>query len=146
MATTIPFKTGKIAAMLLLAVVTLLTQSGCMQGQTYASTPEGDAPSASVPDNTLKIVNGVFYTSLTRSNWYYKGARAFNGTINAYIEAPGELEMNKANLQEYMQVSICPGVDKQMLWQQLHNITLNVHLYTEGNRRGIRTECRNPLV
>lgn len=146
MVLTFPIKAGKSVAMLLTIIVALLTQTGCMQGQTFAATSDGDVPSTSVSDNTLKIVNGVFYTSLTRGNWYYKGARAFNGTINAYIEAPGELGMSKVNLQQYLQISICPGADRLMLWQQLHNITLNVHLYTDGNREGVHTQCRNPLA
>ncbi|MBC3764681.1 hypothetical protein [Neptunicella marina] len=139
------FSVRKTGMAIMLLLVTLLTQTGCMQSQSHAAA-HGDVPSTLVPANTLKIVNGVFYTSLTRGNWYYKGARAFNGTINAYIEIPAEVSMDKALLKSYLQTSICPGADKKLLWQQLQNITLKVHLYTEGNSRGIRTQCLNPLV
>ncbi len=139
----INIKTGLAACFV---VVSSFMTAGCIQGQSFAATVKGDAPSASVSKNTLKIVNGAFYTSLSRGDWYYKGARAFNGTINAYIQVPKKLNMDKNNIKKYVKYVICPNVGDDKMWQKLEDITLNVHIYTEGDRRGVKESCTNPLV
>ncbi|MDN4501169.1 hypothetical protein QX776_02060 [Alteromonadaceae bacterium BrNp21-10] len=127
-------------------VVSSFMTSGCIQGQSFAATFNGDAPSASVPDNTLKIVKGAFYTSLSRGDWYFKGAHATNGNINAYIQVPEKLNMDKSNIKNYVKHVICPNVGDDFMWQKLEHITLNVHIYTKGDRRGVKEQCSNPLV
>ncbi len=120
--------------------------SSCIQSQSASQASYVSPASVSISDNTLKLVNRVFQSNFIGGDWYYQGAQAVNGTINAYIQIPQSLDMSKEVQRNYLQKAICPGADKQQLWKSVKGIPLTVHLYTFNKRHTVYAECTNPLA
>ena len=132
-----------------LTVLALLT-SGCMQSKMSAelntSLPAESDTTISATDNTIKMVNAVFYQSFIGGDWRYKGSTRQNNSINAYIQIPNQLDMSEEAQQNYLQQAICPSAQHQQMWQALQDQTLAVHIYTYKRKYSLYANCINPLV
>lgn len=131
-------------AVVFTALVACGSLSGCIQSSAaerfvYHSDVE-------VPEATLKAVNSNFYTSFNAGDWYYKGAEAMNGTINAYIQIPHKLNMSVSDQKNYLRQAICPTSEKTSLWNNLKGIPLSVHIYTYNKKFTVYAHCENPMV
>ncbi|WP_340680750.1 hypothetical protein [Paraglaciecola sp.] len=129
--------------------VSLLLLSGCMQSQ-YAADfrtpfPPISDSSISATDNTVKMVNAVFYQSFIGGEWQYKGSTNLKNSINAYIQIPEELDMNEEAQENYLQQAICPAAQHQQMWKALNDKTLVVHIYTYKRKYSQYANCINPL-
>lgn len=103
-----------------------------------------DKSSLTVADNTLKTVNRAFYASFMAGDWYYKGAKASHNGVNAYIQIPQKLNMDKTVQERYLREAICPKADKVELWNQLKHVSLSVHIYTYSKAQTVSAKCVNP--
>lgn len=121
---------------------TLLT--GCIQG--VAAEKFAYKESTPVTENALKAVNTKFYSSFSMGGWYYKGAEAINGTINAYIQIPDKLDMKREDQKNYLRQAICPSTGKKSFWKELNGIPLSVHIYTFNKKFTVYAHCDNPTV
>ncbi|AGH46098.1 hypothetical protein [Paraglaciecola psychrophila] len=95
----------------LCALLTSIILSSCMQSNaatTNSKITTLSKPQKVITDNTLKIVNAAFYQTFVLGEWRYRGARNLGGTINAYIQIPAPLDMNKEVQKSYLQKAICP--------------------------------------
>ena len=133
----------KHAAVIFIAIVTPML-SGCIQSSAaerfaYQST-------AVVSETAIKAVNSSFYTNFAAGGWYYKGAEAINGTINAYIQIPERLDMSPAAQKNYLRQSICPSRAQKDFWNQLKGVPLSVHIYTFNKKFTVYAHCDNPTV
>ena len=128
-------------------VLIWITLSGCMQSN--AATIDVEKVTASKPqnlitDNTLKIVNAVFYQTFVLGDWRYKGSRNFAGTINAYIQIPAPLDMSKEFQKSYLQKAICPSSANTNMWNEINGIPLSIHIYTHRQIHSLHVDCINP--
>lgn len=122
------------------------TLSGCMQSKSFANGLFNDVASVSITDSTLKSVNSVFNHAFRGGDWYYQGAEATNGTINAYIQIPKKLDMTKDAQLNYLKKAICPSSNEGTMWRELQGVSLSVHIYTFSKKFTVYAECENPLV
>lgn len=123
-------------------VVLCATLSGCIQSEaatrfTYSKDP-------AVSESAVKLVNTVFHTTFLGGDWFYQGAQATNGTINAYIQIPNKLEMDEKMQKQYLKMAICPAKTKTALWKSLKEIPLSVHIYTSNKKFTVFAHCENP--
>lgn len=102
--------------------------------------------STSIPKSTIKTVNRSFYGHFMTGDWYYKGAEAEHGEINAYIQIPEKLQMSVDLQRHYIQSSICPKSDKVDLWNSIKKIKLSVHIYTSSKNYSVWAQCKNPWI
>lgn len=123
-------------------VSTMLT--GCIQS--IAAEKFAYQDTRSISESAIKTVNTSFYTNFAVGDWYYKGAEAMNGTINAYIQIPTKLDMNKSDQKNYLRQAICPSTRKTEFWNQLKGIPLSVHIYTFNKKFTVYAHCDNPTV
>jgi hypothetical protein len=100
----------------------------------------------SIPKATIKTVNRSFYGHFMTGDWYYKGAKAMHGEINAYIQIPEKLNMSTELQRHYIQTSICPKSDKIDLWNSLKETKLSVHIYTSSKNYSVWAQCKNPWI
>jgi hypothetical protein len=128
----------------------LLLLSGCMQSHV---SDEYQAPytslsdtTISASDNTIKMVNAVFYQSFIGGDWQYKGSTRQKNNINAYIQIAEQLDMSDKAQENYLQQAICPSAQHQQMWQELKGATLAVHIYTYKRKYSTYTNCINPLT
>ena len=128
----------------------LLLLSGCMQSHV---SDEYQAPytslsdtTISASDNTIKMVNAVFYQSFIGGDWQYKGSTRQKNNINAYIQIAEQLDMSDEAQENYLQQAICPSAQHQQMWKELKGATLAVHIYTYKRKYSIYTNCINPLT
>lgn len=136
---------------MILAICSLLFVSGCME----SNAAEGfydDMPSrtsygskSNIPDNTLKIVNGVFYPSFMGGDWRYKGASIKKGSINAYIQIPQQMDMTMEAQKQYLKLAICPSAQHKDMWKKIKGIPLSVHVYTYKQKHSVFANCDNPM-
>lgn len=140
------FKSRSI--LLLAGVLSLATLSGCMQSKAaenyFTSAPR--ATVTPISDNTLKMVNSAFYQVFMGGEWRYKGARNKNGSINAYIQIPQELDMSVDAQKNYLKQAICPSAQHKRMWEEIQGTALSVHLYIHTQKRSVFANCDNPLV
>ena len=127
------------------ALLTLCSSvmSGCMQSS--AATQVAFETENGVTDTMIKSVNAAFRTSFLGGDWYYQGAQAINGTINAYIQIPEKLNMSKSAQVNYLKYSLCPSKTKRHMWNQLKDIPLSVHVYTFNKKHTVFANCENPI-
>ncbi|WP_141096162.1 hypothetical protein [Lacimicrobium sp. SS2-24] len=123
-----------------------VTLTACMQGFSVAETAAQVPASKNVPEMALKRVNQTFKTSFMMGDWYYQGATAVKGGIDAYIQVPAKLDMKPEYQRDYLRQSVCPKADNTKLWQELSGLSLSVHLYTFNKRFSIHATCDNPLA
>jgi hypothetical protein len=134
---------------LMVAALTVSLSMGltaCMQGFSVAETAAQAPASDNIPQLALKRVNQTFKTSFMMGDWYYQGATAVKGGIDAYIQIPSELDMDPEYQRNYLRQSVCPKADNQQLWKELSGLSLSVHLYTYNKRFSVHATCENPLV
>ncbi|KXI29766.1 hypothetical protein [Paraglaciecola hydrolytica] len=128
----------------------LLALSGCMQNQ-YAADfrtpfpPIADSRIAAT-DNTVKMVNAVFYQSFIGGEWQYQGSTNLKNSINAYIQIPERLDMSEEAQENYLQQAICPAAQHEKMWQALNDKTLVVHIYTYKRKYSLYANCINPYT
>ena len=138
---------NRLVAVLL--TISSLGLSGCMQSQMSVeldtALPTGSDTNISATDNTIKMVNAVFYQSFIGGDWRYKGSTRQNNSINAYIQIPSQLDMSEEAQQNYLQQAICPSAQHQQMWQALKNQTLAVHIYTYKRKYSLHADCINPF-
>ncbi|MFT4938182.1 MAG: hypothetical protein ACI88A_001206 [Paraglaciecola sp.] len=124
--------------------------SGCIQsnagegyftGSFQAKTTPGE-----VSENTIKLVDSVFYESFLGGDWRYKGASEKNGAINAYIQIPRDLNMSVDAQKNYLKQAICPSAQHQKMWSEIQSTPLYVHVYTHTQKRSVFSGCTNPIV
>lgn len=127
----------------ILTVAASLTLSGCMQSN--AATQISFDSEGTVTEPMLRSVNAAFRTTILGGNWYYQGAQAVNGTINAYIQIPDKLNMSRSDQEKYLQMSLCPSSSKHAMWQQIKDIPLSVHVYTYNKKHTVYAHCENPM-
>jgi len=130
-----------LSAMLLMTSMSL---TGCIQSQSIAATLFEDKPAIS--KQVLNLVNHNFHGTFIGGDWYYQGAQAVNGSINAYIQIPAKLNMNEKAQKRYLQQAICPAANKMNLWKELQDVPLSVHIYTMHKKFSVYAECQNPLL
>ena len=128
----------------------LLLLSGCMQSQVSNEyqvpfTSRSDT-TISASDNTIKLVNAVFYQAFIGGDWRYKGSTRQKNSINAYIQIPDELDMSQEAQENYLQQAICPSAQHQQMWKELKDATLAVHIYTYKRKYSLYANCINPLI
>lgn len=135
----------------ILIIFMATTFSGCTQGN--ASSMETGDTSASatqviptISENTLKMVNAVFYQTFILGEWRYKGARNLGGTINAYIQIPQPLEMSREVQKSYLRQAICPSSEHIDMWNEIDGIPLSIHIYTYGQKHSLYVDCQNPFT
>lgn len=134
---------------LILAAMTVLLSMGltaCMQGFSVAETAAQPPASDNISQLALKRVNQAFKTSFMMGDWYYQGATAVKGGIDAYIQIPDKLDMDPEYQRNYLRQSVCPKADNKQLWQELAGLSLSVHLYTFNKRFSVHATCENPLI
>ncbi len=135
----------------LVGVLSIATLSGCMQSEavenhfTAAFSPI-KTNSDYISDSTLKVVNSAFHQVFMGGEWRYKGATNKNGSINAYIQIPQELDMSIKAQKNYLKQAICPSAQYKKMWDEIQGISLAVHLYTHTQKRSVFTTCDNPLA
>lgn len=139
--TLFPYKHSMLLGVMLLCASMSLT--GCIQSKSVAATLFSDTPPIS--EQALKLVNHNFHATFIGGDWYYQGAQAVNGSINAYIQIPAKLNMNEQAQKRYLQQAICPAATKMNLWKELQNVPLSVHIYTMHKKFSVYAECQNPL-
>ena len=122
------------------------TLSGCIQSKSFAATFFKNNATPQITDTTLKSVNAVFNNAFRGGDWYYQGAEAVNGTINAYIQVSQKLDMGLSAQQNYLKKAICPSQSASTMWQELKDVPLSVHIYTFSKKFTVYAECDNPLV
>lgn len=120
-----------------------LLLTGCMQSN--AATQISFDSDETVTEPMLRSVNAAFRTTILGGNWYYQGAQAVNGTINAYIQIPDKLNMSRSDQEKYLQMSLCPSSNKHVMWEQIKDIPLSVHVYTYNKKHTIFAHCENPI-
>lgn len=143
------FQNKNIAKQLkLFSLVVVLFSSTLMSGciKSNAATRFAFDQNADVSEATIKQVNLAFRKSFLGGDWYYQGAQAMNGTVNAYIQIPTRLEMAEKEQKNYLKMAICPKRDKVQMWQSLKEIPLSVHIYTSNKKFTVYAHCENPLV
>ncbi|WP_340680373.1 hypothetical protein [Paraglaciecola sp.] len=128
----------------------LMLLSGCMQSHVSTnfktpSTPFSDT-TISASDNTIKMVNAVFYQSFIGGDWQYKGSTRQKDGINAYIQIAEQLDMSQEAQENYLQQAICPSIQHQQMWKALKSETLVVHIYTYKRKYSLYANCINPLI
>jgi hypothetical protein len=131
------------------ALFIAITLSGCMQSNaatTDSATATLHKPQKVITDNTLKIVNAAFYQTFVLGEWRYKGARNRGGTINAYIQIPGPLDMSKEVQKSYLQKAICPSSANTSMWNEISGIPLSVHIYTHKQKNSLHVNCIDPFI
>ena len=124
-----------------------MTLSSCLQNNAATTVNKIAAkPPKRITDNTLKIVNAAFYQTFVLGDWRYKGARNLGGTINAYIQIPGPLDMTKEVQKSYLQKAICPSSANTSMWNEISGIPLSVHIYTHKQKNSLYVNCIDPLI
>ncbi|MDP5032530.1 MAG: hypothetical protein NWQ54_23095 [Paraglaciecola sp.] len=120
--------------------------SGCMQGKaatdidyTFATADGTIEPS----DNTIKLVNAVFYKNFIGGDWRFKGSARVNDTINAYIQIPQQLQMSLHEQENYLKGAICPSSQNKALWEEIKGNKLAVHIYTHKRKYSTFVICEN---
>lgn len=124
------------------AAMALLT--GCIQSSAAEKFAYPDQ--VDISETAIRAVNTSFQMSFSMGGWYYKGAEAMNGTINAYIQIPNRLDMSQSDQKNYLRQSICPSAHQTEFWQQLKGIPLSVHIYTFNKKFTVYAHCENPTV
>ena len=124
------------------AAMALLT--GCIQSS--AAEKFAYSERAPISETAIRAVNTSFQMSFSMGGWYYKGAEAINGTINAYIQIPDSLDMSRNDQKNYLRQAICPSTHQKTFWQQLKGIPLSVHIYTFNKKFTVYAHCDNPTV
>lgn len=135
---------SRILLMILASLLSASGLSGCIQSE--AATRFAYNSDAQVSETVIKLVNTTFRTTFIGGDWYYQGAQAQNGTINAYIQIPTKLEMGEQQQKRYLKMAICPSENNTALWRQLQDIPLSVHIYTMNKKFTVFAHCDNPLV
>ncbi len=136
-------KLNKLAGTLLILIAsTQLT--GCIKSN--AATRFAYDSSAEVSDSVVNEVNHVFRKTFLGGDWFYQGAEALNGTVNAYIQIPRGLDMGEKEQKNYLKRAICPSKDKVQMWRSLKDIPLSVHIYTSNKKFTVFAHCDNPLA
>lgn len=118
--------------------------SGCMQSNAASQFLHDSENTVTEP--MLKSVNSAFRTTILGGDWYYQGAQAVNGTINAYIQIPDKLNMSRDEQEKYLKMSLCPSSAKKYMWQKIKNVPLSVHVYTMNKKHTVFAHCDNPIV
>jgi hypothetical protein len=134
----------KVQAMTLM-VTAILGITACKQILSVDVVRYADKSSYMVSKQALRDLDRVFYSNFSLGTWYYKGAKARTGEVEAYIQIPEQLDMPKAVQTSYVQQVICPKAEHTQLWFQLKNVELTVHLYTKSKQQSISARCLNPL-
>jgi hypothetical protein len=135
------------AAGLLSIGLLISSLSGCMQGNAATDieytfvTVDGIIPPS---DNTIKLVNAVFYKNFIGGDWRFKGSTRVNDTINAYIQIPQQLEMSQSAQENYLKMAICPSVQNTQLWNEIKESKLAVHIYTHKRKYSTFVLCARP--
>lgn len=127
-------------------MLAVLTLSGCMQGKvatdfeySFVTVDGVIAPT----DNTLKLVNAVFYQNFIGGEWRFKGSTRINDTINAYIQIPQQLDMSQSEQENYLQVAICPSAQNKALWSEIQGNKLAVHIYIHKRKYSTFVICEH---
>lgn len=131
---------------LISAIIILLSSfamSGCMQSN--AATQISFNSDGSVTDPMIESVNAAFRTTILGGDWYYQGAQAVNGTINAYIQIPEKLNMSREEQEKYLKMSLCPSSSKRYMWNKIKGVPLSVHVYTFNKKHTVFADCDNPI-
>lgn len=126
------------------AATAMALLTGCIQSSAAEkfAYPEG----RTISETAIRAVNTSFQMSFSMGGWYYKGAEAINGTINAYIQIPDRLDMNHTDQKNYLRQAICPSTQQKEFWQKLEGIPLSVHIYTFNKKFTVYAHCNNPTV
>tara|TARA_R110002167_G_scaffold1441_31_gene6960 strand:- start:991 stop:1437 length:447 start_codon:yes stop_codon:yes gene_type:complete len=137
---------AKVAGLLSIGLL-ISSLSGCMQGNAATDieytfvTVDGIIPPS---DNTIKLVNSVFYKNFIGGDWRFKGSTRVNDTINAYIQIPQQLEMSQSAQENYLKMAICPSVQNTQLWNEIKESKLAVHIYTHKRKYSTFVLCVSP--
>ena len=137
---------AKVAGLLSIGLL-ISSLSGCMQGNAATDieytfvTVDGIIPPS---DNTIKLVNSVFYKNFIGGDWRFKGSTRVNDTINAYIQIPKQLEMSQSAQENYLKMAICPSVQNTQLWNEIKESKLAVHIYTHKRKYSTFVLCVSP--
>ncbi|MCY7295167.1 hypothetical protein [Alteromonas sp. a30] len=134
----------KLGCCIFIALIASTTLTGCIQGVAAERFAYKDVNPVS--ESAIKAVNTKFYSNFSMGGWYYKGAKAINGTINAYIQIPSRLDMNQQDQKNYLRQSICPSAATADFWRALDGIPLSVHIYTFNKKFTVYAHCENPTV
>lgn len=121
-----------------------LVTTGCMKSM--AATQLSQNEDLPVTESMIKSVNAAFRTTFLGGDWYYQGAQAVNGTINAYIQIPEKLNMSRRDQINYLKQSLCPSSTKRFMWKQLKDVPLSVHVYTFNKQHTIYADCTKPVA
>ncbi|BDX05940.1 hypothetical protein [Planctobacterium marinum] len=113
--------------------------------QSSAATQISFDSDETVTEPMLKSVNAAFRTSILGGDWYYQGAQAVNGTINAYIQIPEKLNMSKDEQEKYLKMPLCPSSAKRYMWNKIKGVPLSVHVYTFNKKHTVYADCDNPM-
>lgn len=97
-------------------------------------------------DNTIKMVNAVFYQNFLGGDWRYQGSTRQNNSINAYIQIPEQLNMSKEAQHNYLTQAICPSANQHALWNEIKDTQLTVHIYTYKRKYSFYAKCNNPNI
>ncbi|MEP7706215.1 hypothetical protein [Paraglaciecola sp. 25GB23A] len=133
---------------MLTVTLVMFTLSGCMQGNAATDieytfvTVDGIIPPS---DNTIKLVNSVFYKNFIGGDWRFKGSTRVNDTINAYIQIPQQLEMSQSAQENYLKMAICPSAQNKALWDEIKGSKLAVHIYTHKRKYSTFAICDNSV-
>lgn len=132
----------KVVTILLISTLSI---GACKQMLSSDIVRYADRSTYMVSDQALRSVDRAFYSSFSVGNWYYQGAKAKFGEVNAYIQIPQKLDMPDDVQQRYLKQIVCPKADQTDLWYQLKDIDLSVHVYTFTKQKSVSATCINPF-
>lgn len=131
---------------LILMLACCFVLSSCVQQWQFNIPKFANKSDDSIPKATIKTVNRSFYGHFMVGDWQFKGAKANQGEIKAYIQIPQPLQMSTDLQRQYIQKLICPKQDKIELWNKLKSTKLSVHIYTSSQNKSVGAHCHNPWI
>ncbi|AWB67615.1 hypothetical protein C2869_14720 [Saccharobesus litoralis] len=94
---------------------------------------------------TLKKVDQLFAPKFVRGEWRYRGAKAIDKGIAAYIQIPERIGLSDKQHKNYVLVTICPKAQDKEFWQGVYPYKLFIRTYNYVDRNYIETPCPSPI-
>ncbi|NTS76090.1 hypothetical protein HR060_04340 [Catenovulum sp. SM1970] len=94
---------------------------------------------------TLKKVDKVLAPQFVSGEWRYRGARAIEKGIAAYIQIPDRIELSDNQQREYIQMTICPKIEEMAFWESILPYKLYIRTYNYVDRNYVETYCPSPF-
>ncbi len=94
---------------------------------------------------TLKKVDRIMAPHFVSGEWRYRGARAIDKGIAAYIQIPDRTGLEDKQHINYVQVTVCPKVNLTDFWEDIFPYALYIRTYNYVDRHYLETYCPSPF-